>query len=316
MNVINSYYLLDDKNYPLRRFKDCDFNKLGDTRVNNNNNNNNNDNNNNNIPLTLKEEKEAYLILFYYNSTNLTTLKDWESAVSTIKNNGPREAETEIQDINYGFVNLDLEKKVFEAFSNIPLSNPFRWTKITKEDDNLFILFYYKTYPQFFYNGLILYSSIETSFSGWKQRITNYESEKDTKFKKIGNRFVSDDAVYLVLEDSYLIDVDGKVFVLKKGELYRVSRGKEDTYLLSNQLEEINRGADNETVGSLTLNKTKEFNGKIFNFDKIFKMIERDNSKERKNRETVLESDFVSKGDNTNLKDLYREILDDPAVVL
>ena len=311
MNVINSYYLLDEKNYPLKRFKECDFNTLGDIRVKKPGNN---------IPLTLKEEKDPYLILFYYNSTNLSTLRDWEFTVSTIKNSFLVRRETEelgeIQDINYGFVNLDLEKKIFEAFSEVPLSNPFRWTKITKEDDNLFILFYYKTYPQFFYNGLILYSSIIDSFFGWRQKITDYESEKDTRFKKIGNRFVSDDAVYLVLEDRYLIDAEGKVFVLKKGELYRVSRGKEDTYLLSNQLEEINRGANDETVGSLTLNKTKEFNGKIFNFDKIFKMMEPNKSNQKRNRDIIFESDFVSQGDNTNLKDLYREILDDPGVTL
>ena len=311
MNVINSYYLLDEKNYSLKRFKECDFNTLGDIRVKKPGNN---------IPLTLKEEKDPYLILFYYNSTNLSTLRDWESAVSTIKSNILVRRETEelgeIQDINYGFVNLDLEKKIFEAFSEVPLSNPFRWTKITKEDDNLFILFYYKTYPQFFYNGLILYSSIEDSFFGWRQKITDYESEKDTRFKKIGNRFVSDDAVYLVLEDRYLIDVEGKVFVLKKGELYRVSRGKEDTYLLSNQLEEINRGASDETVGSLTLNKTKEFNGKIFNFDKIFKMMEPNKSNQKRNRDIIFESDFITRGNNTNLKDLYREILDDPGVNL
>lgn len=311
MNVINSYYLLDEKNYPLKRFKECDFNTLGDIRVKKPGNN---------IPLTLKEEKGPYLILFYYNSTNLSTLRDWESAVSTIKNSNlvRRQSEEfgEIQDINYGFVNLDLEKKIFKAFSEVPLSNPFRWTKITKDVDNLFILFYYKTYPQFFYNGLILFSSIENSLIGWKQRLTDYESEKDTRFKKIGNRFVSDNSVYLVMENRNLIDVEGKVFVLKEGEFYRVSRGKEDTYLLSNQLEEINRGENDEIIQYLTLNKTKEFNGKIFNFDRIFKMIEINKSNQKRNRDIIFESDFVSQGDNTNLKDLYIEILDDPGITL
>ena len=74
MNVINRYYLLDSsetKEYKLERFKECDFNIIQTDKI---------PKYGSNIPLTLKEKTDPYLILFYYNRTDIQILKDWEQA--------------------------------------------------------------------------------------------------------------------------------------------------------------------------------------------------------------------------------------------
>lgn len=303
MNVINDYYLLKPNGDQLRRLKECDFNLPG--------------NKNRNIPLSLKNTKDPLLILFYYNRTDIDILKRWEEVgkenIRTDKikigsneenaGRGSNEEDTGIGsneekeiNINAGFVNLDYEKDIYNYFVNIPYSNPFRWATINPEDKNYFIIFYYNSYPQYYYKGFINRYLISTEFENWSEKLNNSEDEKGTKFKKIGNKYIGDDSYYRVKIKRPLLDKNDQIFEINRGDIYKIITDNQDNY----QLIDFESKKVNNVV----------FEGKIYEFETIFQRIEPDKSNKRKKKEIILEPDmfslnFAEKEKAKALRDLY-----------
>ena len=289
MDVINQHFLLNEIPDKLLRLKECDINLVKDEKLKKEGSN---------IPLSLKKISQPYLILFYYNNTNEFILKRWtQIAENKIDIPGYKDQEDKIK---LGFVNLDYEKKILESFEKVPRSNPFYWSKL-KQDNEFFVLFYYKTFPQYYYNGYINSFLIEQEFENWKDKLRNSEDEKGTKFRNLSDRFVGDETLYKVVEDKKLIDESGKLFTLKKNEIYKIIEGVGTSIGVSGPYQIYNYNLKNEF-------DSKEYNGEIYNFNRFFRKIESDKTTERVKKDIQLELDFFKDPNNSEFKNLFFDL--------
>ena len=280
MNVISNYYLLRPNPEKLIRFSECDFNILGDSKLKKEGSN---------IPLSLKEKAEAYLILFYYNSTETEFLRTWETISSTELKPFPGNNDDLIK---YGFVNLDLEKNLLKTFNTLPISNPFRWAKRNKLNRDYFILFYYKTFPQYYYKGYINSYLINNEFEGWRTKLENAEDEKGKKFKTLSNKYLGDGSIYQVIKEFEIVNKENNTrFTFKVGDLYEVSKGDDYNYRMVKQF-------DKEVV----------FSNQIYDFDTNFKQVIQDKSVPKKN--VYLDNQFFNSknGGDDDFKKLFKDI--------
>jgi hypothetical protein len=288
MDVINRHFLLDEIDGKLKRLKECDINLVKDEKMRRDGSN---------IPLSLKTITEPYLILFYYNSTDIFILKRWkEIAENEIK------IDYEAGDkINVGFVNLDYENKILQTFRNVPRSNPFYWAKLKKENSNYFVIFYYKTFPQYYYNGYINSFLIEQDFENWEDKLKNTEDEKNNKFKNISDKFVGDDSLYKVIEDKKLIDNRGNLFTLKKNEIYKITEGIGTSIGVCGPFNFYNYKLKSEF-------SDKNYEGEFYDFDTYMKKIESDKTTKVNKKDIQLELDFFKDTDHKDFTDLFFDL--------
>ena len=285
MEVINQHFLLDEIPDKLKRLKECDINIINDEKLKKDGSN---------IPLTLKSETRPYLILFYYNSTDIFILKRWKE----IAENELIVRYSEGTKINTGFVNLDYENKLLETFKNIPKSNPFYWSRLKKDNSNYFILFYYKTFPQYYYNGYINSFLIEQDFENWEEKLEISEDEKNIKFRTISDKFVGDESLYKVIESKKIINTKGEIYKLEKDEIYKVIEG-------------INGTGISGPVYTYRLRSEfsdREYEGEIYDFNTYFKKIESDTTTKRSKKNIQLELDFFKDIGNQNFTDLFFDL--------
>ena len=330
MNVINDYYLLKPNGDQLRRLKECDFNLPG-----NKNRNIPLSLKNTKDPLLIlfyynrtdidilkrweevgKENIRTDKIKIGSNEENIGRGSNEENIGrgsneedtgrgsneenrgigSNEENRGIGSNEEKEININAGFVNLDYEKDIYNYFVNIPYSNPFRWATINPEDKNYFIIFYYNSYPQYYYKGFINRFLISEEFKDWSKKLNDSEDEKGTKFKKIGNKYIGDDSYYRVKIKRPLLDKNDEIFEINKGDIYKIITDNQDNY----QLIDFESKKVNNVV----------FVGKIYEFETIFQRVEPDKSNKRKKKEIILEPDmfslnFAEKEKAEALRDLY-----------
>ena len=280
MSVISNYYLLRPNPDKLIRFSECDFNISGDSKLKKEGSN---------IPLSLKEKTEAYLILFYYNSTETEFLRNWETISSTELKPLPGNDEDLIK---YGFVNLDLEKNLLKTFNTLPVSNPFRWAKKNKLNRDYFILFYYKTFPQYYYKGYINSYLINNEFEGWRTKLGNAEDEKGKKFKTLSNKYLGDGSIYQVIKEFEIVNKENNTrFTFKVGDLYEVSKGDDYNYRMVKKF-----------------NKEVVFSNQMYDFDTNFKQVIQDKSVPKKN--IYLDNQFFKSknGGDDDFKNLFKNI--------
>lgn len=288
MEVINKHYLLNEIPNKLKRLKECDINLVRDEKIKKDGSN---------IPLSLKSELDPYLILFYYNNTDVFILKRWKE----IAENEIRVSYSSGDKINTGFVNLDYENKILETFKSLPKSNPFYWARLKKDNPNYFILFYYKTFPQYYYNGYVNSFLIEQDFENWETKLENSEDEKNNKFRNISDKYVGDESLYKVVEDKKLIDSKGNLFTLKKNEIYKVIEGVGTSVGVSGPLNIYNYKLRSEF-------DTKEYEGEIYDFDTYLKKIESDTSTKRNKKDIQLELEFFKETEHDKFTDLFFDL--------
>lgn len=182
-SIINNYVFLKEDNYT-RKFSECDF--LLDFP--DNFRNRNVTEKFKDLPITLnKDNKELSLptlILFYYNNTDNTVLRNWEKVGKEFENS-IKDNDSNVLKYNIGFVNLDYENRILETFKKISKFSPFHWVKIKDINKKYFILFYYKYYPQYYYKKDTTPILIKTYFENfsWFDNISNSNWSKIKKFR-------------------------------------------------------------------------------------------------------------------------------------
>ena len=193
------FLLLTEKDN-FRRLRECDFNVNEDNSLKNTK-----------ILGTLKKIHNPILILFYYNNTPEKILSEFFTA-SLEKNleKGNEDdkildsTENEEKDFKFGFVNLDLEKKIETTFQTMTGLNPFSWARIERDAygnfiKNPFILFYYHSIPQVMYEGVVDALTIRKEFSGWRKELVEMENDEFQQMKK---KIVAREGYYECLEDN------------------------------------------------------------------------------------------------------------------
>ena len=144
------------------------------------------------IPTTLKENSSLdfgnpFLILFYYNNISEEILENFSDMKETFTNgvNWETKLNGNDQPFNFGYVNLEYEKKIDETFKKMSKFNPFYWTRNLNTEKEHFIIFYYHHYPQYFYHKATVPAFVLSIFQGekWLKRINNNDSNKLKKFR-------------------------------------------------------------------------------------------------------------------------------------
>ena len=126
-------------------------------------------------------------------------------------------------------VNLDYEKKLYETFKNLKISNPFHWAKILNDRKEYFVILYLNTFPVEFYTDEITEEKIkEKYFAGNEDNYYNKfildTSDEAIEYinQKKKERFrVFDD---LQIKGNYFraLEDDQPVIGLKKGKYYTI----------------------------------------------------------------------------------------------
>jgi len=220
-NIIQDYFFLsiDNTNTPERfiRLSGLDFNLQEDDGVDRKKTENSK------IPLTLKENQEPLLTLFYYNDTNRDFLDIWRTVgVSGITNSLDKIVDGIPVQFRLGAVNLDWDKKLRMDFSNINIYNPFSWCKIQENDRDPFIIFYYKGLPQYYYTGDIFSREIIRILGNWDSSKATEAQLRSTRFKKLGYNFAPKPEEYIVVSDKTYYDNTGNSYQVKKGNVVNI----------------------------------------------------------------------------------------------
>ena len=217
---MTSYVLLPEKDNFLR-LKDCDFNNYLY---------NFNESKKSKIPITLRNITNPILILFYYNDTDQRILEEFYLSSKEELEEGNQEDQIFNNFDNtfkFGYVNLDLEKRIEENFRTIENANPFTWAKIEQFQDSTgaekfskepFMLFYYQTLPQFNYEGVVDSVAIKKEFKKWRKDLFEIENKEIKKE-------ISQDGYYTAIKDNFPVDgvKAGKTYwinVVKRGGNY------------------------------------------------------------------------------------------------
>ena len=183
------------------------------------------------IPITIKENNEMdlynfepYLVLFYFNK-HRNILEEWNKLPFFVQYN----TGNDIFPIYPKCVNLDYEKKLYQTFKNLKISNPFHWAKILNDKKEYFVILYLNTFPVEFYTDEITEEKIKEKY--FKGPQDNYiekfildNSTEGIKYinQKKKERFrVFDD---LQIKGNYFraLEDDQPVIGIKKGKYYTV----------------------------------------------------------------------------------------------
>ena len=205
--ILERHLFLPEISNRLKKFAECDFNVLQDLKKDKIS-----------IPLSLKSEKNPYLILFYYDDTNRDILKKWEN----LSVNTEVEKDTSTKRISFGFVNLEFERKIFEIFKNISVYSPYHWMKIKNDDDRYFVLFYYEGYPQYYFSGTFNSTSMILEFSDWENKIAQKQIERSEKVKQFSEGLLTGKSLFKAMGDFYLLSDTGEKVLIQRGNSYKV----------------------------------------------------------------------------------------------
>ena len=169
------------------------------------------------IPTTLKENSsldsgKPFLILFYYNNISEKILENFSDMKENFMNGGNWETKLNgnNQPFNFGYVNLEYEKKIDETFKKMSKFNPFYWTRNLNTEKEHFIIFYYHHYPQYFYYKDTDPALALSIFQGekWFKRINNNDPNKLKKFRNHTEHVTLNEGYYQYIgEEGTIINV-------------------------------------------------------------------------------------------------------------
>ena len=212
------------------RLRDCDFNFFLPNEVNRPNFSKRFfESEKSKIPGTLKKINNPILVLFYYNDTEekdrriLTEFYEASYETSNYEKGSIEDSligKSEDMDFKFGFVNLDLDKKVLKTFQTMNGLNPFYWARIEQDKDtdeffkSPFIIFYYHSLPQFMYEGTVDSNTIKREFKNWRKELVELENKE---LKGARKKEITREGYFTALED------DQPQVGMKKGKTYYIT---------------------------------------------------------------------------------------------